>query len=174
MQPSRPLLDKVLGVGAEHAVVQGDVVDGANPKKLGARERRALAIHERPARLAKAVGHAPSRRRRFVLAKCREVILTPGEARVRVERGEVGREHARSDLAAVDAVAHKYLLEAGGLKRLPESARPAGATHHNELNLPAEARRRRFVLGGPPVVAQAIVGKPGVCSVAVGMGHGGM
>ena len=93
MPPPDPRLSKQLDLRLEHLLVQPQIIHDAHAHKLCTGKGRALAVHERAARLAKGVGHRLARVRGMVLSEVREVVLPPGETGVRVERRDVCREH---------------------------------------------------------------------------------
>ena len=105
MQPPHTALNELLHFRFQLGLVQMEIVHGTNAQNARSRERRADAVHERPAGGAEIVGHVLTRSDRARLAEGGQLVPAAEVLQVRIGDDKVGREHGRGDFMAIGAIA---------------------------------------------------------------------
>lgn len=99
--------------------MQTEIIHSANTQYRHRREGRADAVHERAARRTEVVGHGrvwPNRG--DSIGPALEVLAAAHVFQILVVDGEVGSEHGRGELAAINTVADESVDQARSFGRL--------------------------------------------------------
>lgn len=102
----------------ENIIVEFVIIDRTAAHESSSGSDGSLAEHERTACLAKGVGHHAVACDSIVLSKGTQIILSPYKSRVRVQCGQVRREHRGGPLSTIRAVTYKSIEESRTFYRL--------------------------------------------------------